>query len=47
METRGTRVESAFQCGPLPPFGKDENPEPQFAEHDRIDRDVRLMCAEP
>ena len=39
--------EPAFQGGPLPSLGKDENPESQFAENDRIDGDVWLMCAKP
>ena len=41
------RVEPAFQGGPLPSLGKDENPESQFAKNDGIDGDVWLMCAKP
>jgi hypothetical protein len=36
-----------FQDGTLPSLGKDQNPESQFAEDDRIDGDVRLMSAKP
>src|ERR1017187_4111916 len=41
------RVEPTFQGGPLPPLGKDENPESEFAEDDGIDGDIWLMCAKP
>ena len=41
------RIEPAFLGGPLPPLGKDENPESQFAENDGIDGDLWLMCAKP
>jgi len=47
VEKPNSRVEPAFQGGPLPPPGKDENPESEFAENDGIDRDIRLMCAKP
>jgi len=32
METPDPRFEPAFQDSPLPSFGKDENPESQFAD---------------
>ena len=47
METPDTRVELAFQSGPLSSLGEDENPESQFSESDGIDGDVWLMCAKP
>ena len=47
METPDPRVEPAFQGGPLPSLGKDENPETEFAENDGIDGDLWLMCAKP
>jgi hypothetical protein len=47
VKTPDPRVEPAFQGGPLPSFGKDENPESQFAKNDGIDGDVWLMCAKP
>jgi len=47
VETPDTRVELAFQSGPLSSLGEDENPESQFSESDGIDGDVWLMCAKP
>ncbi len=47
VETPDPRVEPAFQGGPLPSLGKDENPESEFAENDGIDGDIWLMCAKP
>src|SRR5580700_8313851 len=47
MEKPRPDVEPTFQSGPLSSFGKDENPEPQFAKNDGIDRDFRFMCAKP
>ena len=47
VKTPGPRVEPAFQGGPLPSLGKDENPESEFAENDGIDGDIWLMCAKP
>src|SRR5271168_801033 len=34
VEPSDSRVEPAFQGAPFPSFGKDENPESQFAEND-------------
>lgn len=45
VETPGPLVEPAFQGGPLPSFGEDENPESEFPENDGVDGDVRLMCS--
>jgi hypothetical protein len=47
VETPNPRVEPTFQGGPLPSFGKDENPESQFAKNEGIDSDVWLMSAKP
>ena len=47
METPGPCFEPTFQGGPLPSLGKHENPESQFAENDRIDGNVWLICAKP
>ncbi len=47
METLDTGVEPAFQKGPLPSLGKEENPESQFAENDGIDGEVCLVRAKP
>ena len=47
VETPDPSVEPALQGSPFPSFGKDEDPESQFAENDGIDSDVWLMCAKP
>ena len=47
MDTPRPRVKPAFQGGPLPSLGKDENRESQFAENNGIDHDVPLVCAKP
>jgi len=47
VETPNSCVEPAFQCSPLSSPGKNENSESQFAENDRIDGNLLLICAEP
>ena len=47
VETAHPRVEPTLQGGPLPSFGKDKNPESQFAENDGIDGNVGLMGTKP
>lgn len=47
VETPNSCIEPAFQRSPLSSPRKDENSESQFAENDRIDGDLRLICAEP
>ncbi len=47
MESSDSRVEPAFERVPLPPSGRDQNPESQFAENHRINCDIGLMFAKP
>src|SRR4051794_28780325 len=47
IETVYSRGEPTLESGPSLPLWEDQNPESQFAEDDRIDSNLRLMCPEP
>jgi hypothetical protein len=47
VKAANTRLEPMFQGCPLPALGKDQDPESQFAENNRVNREIRLVSSKP